>query len=355
MALADASCESSDLQGFHHFDLTDNIGVVKKARPVNSFMLWRAYYAPMFNGVEQKERSGKLTTLWSNEINQAKWAILAAAYSQIRDCVGKDKAIVGTFLDLMVPKMGIIERESYLQQMGWRVQISNDHFAMARTHVPELQSFSCDIRNTAMTSNDVIEFCRKADYFDPDIDGRHIAKSANGLMAVSSSSVPKIIRQRGAGNMARNNGVRKSSRRPIRSTRRSMTPNIAGLGRIHNIEGMLGDIATRDLVVEPTTLIPFSVQNITSAMPARYDRSYEGIFEKTEDELKIEDVLGEDFWRVGELSDDNQFVDFLSGTVPDYSLPLFPSKLYPGHGQTLLTFNLDNTSAYGLTGFAAMY
>lgn len=58
-------------------------------RPLNSFIAFRSYYTVIFGQFQQKEISGFLTMLWQGDYFQAKWTIIARAYSEIRDQVGK--------------------------------------------------------------------------------------------------------------------------------------------------------------------------------------------------------------------------------------------------------------------------
>ncbi|KAA8645453.1 uncharacterized protein ATNIH1004_006872 [Aspergillus tanneri] len=56
-----------------------------KRRPLNSFIAFRSYYSVIFPELTQKAKSGILRFLWQNDPFKAKWAILAKAYSIIRD------------------------------------------------------------------------------------------------------------------------------------------------------------------------------------------------------------------------------------------------------------------------------
>lgn len=82
---------------------------------------------------QQKAISSLLTTLWHGDLFQAKWTILAKAYSmvlcsfslkayfKIRDQQGKDNASLSKFLGLVIPFIGIIAPPDYLSTVGWKM------------------------------------------------------------------------------------------------------------------------------------------------------------------------------------------------------------------------------------------
>lgn len=105
-------------------------------RPLNSFFAFRctyskffklvvltsasAYYTAIFSVIPQKERSGLLRQLWrAPDPFQAKWALIAKAYSIIRTQQGKTLSNVRDFLELAARFMGIIKPEHYLAELGF--------------------------------------------------------------------------------------------------------------------------------------------------------------------------------------------------------------------------------------------
>ncbi|KAL8839066.1 MAG: hypothetical protein Q9170_001902 [Blastenia crenularia] len=99
-------------------------GKVKTTRPLNSFMAFRCYYAVLFDDFEQKLISGYIVFLWERDPCKAKWALVAKAYSVIRDHVGKEHAPLDVFLFLVSSFLGLIEPQYYLAAMGWEISVN---------------------------------------------------------------------------------------------------------------------------------------------------------------------------------------------------------------------------------------
>jgi hypothetical protein len=83
--------------------------------------LYLAYYGSIFANAPQKDVSTLLTSLWAADPFKPKWAILARAYTSIRNSVGKANAPLLQFLETVGPAIGMLKPEDYLKQMGWIV------------------------------------------------------------------------------------------------------------------------------------------------------------------------------------------------------------------------------------------
>ncbi|KAF2841217.1 hypothetical protein M501DRAFT_929910 [Patellaria atrata CBS 101060] len=51
-----------------------------------------------------------------------KWAIIAKAYSEIRDSVGRVNIDLKEFLNIMCPDLGLVPADAYLEVFGWVTQ-----------------------------------------------------------------------------------------------------------------------------------------------------------------------------------------------------------------------------------------
>lgn len=114
----------------------------------------------------QKAKSGILRFLWHNDPFKAKWAILAKAYSSIRD-KHENGVTLDTFLALTIPFIGLIEPSKYLQTMGWKVVKGQDfqyHVVKGETVTSGLPSVSTNVSVT-----DVINYCYASGY----VEGNH--------------------------------------------------------------------------------------------------------------------------------------------------------------------------------------
>ena len=69
--------------------------------------------------------------LWQGDHFQAKWTIVAKAYSKVRDYQGKDNANLSKFLELVSPFIGIIAPADYLSIMGWKTTEGESSFDLA--------------------------------------------------------------------------------------------------------------------------------------------------------------------------------------------------------------------------------
>jgi len=148
-------------------------------RPLNSWMAFRStfldhfcflfltysgYYSPVFTSQQQKEISTILTQLWQQDPFHAKWSILAQAYSEIRNDVGKALAPLDNFLGLTCPYIGIIGPDEYLSKLGWEVVSDEGHKTIERKFLPDFESFNEDLRTSNLSARDIVEYCQTAGY-----------------------------------------------------------------------------------------------------------------------------------------------------------------------------------------------
>jgi hypothetical protein len=131
-------------------------------RPLNSFMAFRAYYAPAFAKYQQKNISGFLNKLWAGDFVKAKWAILAKAYSSIRDRVGKENVPLDGFLALTCPVIGILPPEEYFEKMGWSFPAADKE--PTRLFVAQATGFET---TTLFSAGDIVKYCENQGYAIP--------------------------------------------------------------------------------------------------------------------------------------------------------------------------------------------
>jgi hypothetical protein len=170
-------------------------------RPLNSWMAFRsecgsslstpslltllAFYTRIFHSIHQKTASAHLTQLWQQDPFKAKWTIVARGYSAIRDYVGKSRAPLGVFLQLVCPAIGIIRVEDYLEKMQWSMQYASDGtINLQQTSSPDLNSFEQHIMHTSMTEKDVIHLVAVHGYITQDVANMIAGRS--GVFTVQS-------------------------------------------------------------------------------------------------------------------------------------------------------------------------
>lgn len=110
--------------------------------------------------------SGYLKDLWSADPYKAKWAIIAKAYSMIRDCVPKGKAPLDVFLDLVAPIAGALSRERYMAVMGWSLRSAAGTSLMERVFVPRAEDVPATYRTTMASPEQLVSVCVKHGFVD---------------------------------------------------------------------------------------------------------------------------------------------------------------------------------------------
>jgi hypothetical protein len=140
-----------------------NHEVLAAKRPLNGWMAFRCWYLLIFSTWQQKEISGHLTKMWQADPFKGKWAIVAKAYSTIRDKAGKAQAPLSTYLQLVCPFIGIISPTEYMEVMGWTITDSETK-EMIRSFAPDVSNFEERIRTTNLSVEDVVKYCEDAGY-----------------------------------------------------------------------------------------------------------------------------------------------------------------------------------------------
>ncbi|OAX78437.1 hypothetical protein ACJ72_07256 [Emergomyces africanus] len=133
-----------------------------KLRPLNSFIAFRSFYSTAFPDLSQKIKSGLLRLLWTSDPFKAKWAILAKAYSIIRDSHA-GQVNLESFLALNGPLIGIVGPNDYLRVMGLQLAVTMDkQFSVNKTnhHAGPTQA---DL-TTNLSVDDIVSHCYQAGY-----------------------------------------------------------------------------------------------------------------------------------------------------------------------------------------------
>ncbi|KAI9802884.1 MAG: hypothetical protein M1826_005038, partial [Phylliscum demangeonii] len=125
------------------------------------------YYAPIFSSLQQKQISGFLTFLWRRDPFKSKWAVLAKAFSIIRENARVGQSPLNVFLALNTPFVGIIPPKEYLEILGWQVKVSDSgQTSLERQFVPKLSTFDKDILQTDQSVNDIIQHSYERGYIN---------------------------------------------------------------------------------------------------------------------------------------------------------------------------------------------
>lgn len=134
------------------------------------------------NGV-QKETSKYLKEMWEVDPFKPKWAVLAYAYTAIRDQVGKAHAPLSRFLDLVCPRIGVLGVDVYATQMNWTFELTDTGYVLRQSSQPDFDAFPTSIISTNMTHRDILLLCGELGYIH-DAIARYLAQtSQRGLLA----------------------------------------------------------------------------------------------------------------------------------------------------------------------------
>lgn len=111
-----------------------------------------------------KHLSGVVSTLWLYDDKKKVWAIMAKAYSKIRDQIGKEKAPLDQFLGIVCPRLNIVSPGEYLEKMGWSIVVQENGMPKAvRVFTPAPKSLGSKV-TTALSVEDIIRYCQSMGY-----------------------------------------------------------------------------------------------------------------------------------------------------------------------------------------------
>nr|AWM30785.1 MAT1-1-1 [Monilinia fructicola] len=158
---------SRTADGAQYIQLTGRQKAWREAprRSVNSYILFRTFYMilTVLGDIPQKYKSAILSVLWGRDPFQAKWAILARAYTLMRDA--GVKRTVAEFLLVACPQIGIISVSSYLTDLNWTFETNEEGTVCLRQiSPPDMASFTSHIARTILTDLDIITFCGAQGY-----------------------------------------------------------------------------------------------------------------------------------------------------------------------------------------------
>nr|AJW31372.1 mating-type protein MAT1-1-1 [Rutstroemia paludosa] len=141
-----------------------------RRRSVNRYILFRAFLKSLaeLQNLQQKDASPIIAVLWARDIFKSKWAILARAFTLIRDA--GVSGTVEAFLRIACPYIGIIPIDQYLSAMNWVFEIrqqtetGQSTAVLRQTIAPDINSFPTHIAQSNLTDLDIINFCATRDF-----------------------------------------------------------------------------------------------------------------------------------------------------------------------------------------------
>ncbi|PVI06562.1 hypothetical protein DM02DRAFT_667446 [Periconia macrospinosa] len=148
----------------------------KNKKALNAFVGFRCYYLaiPPFKPWPMKKLSKSMSTLWETDPNKAIWNLMGKAWSIFRDQVGKDRAPLREFFEIVCPRFGIPPPEVYLQVLGWSFIVNADgNPQLVRTGSSSSMGSGRATENEPMSVADIISIAQQRGYaaehkVDPD-------------------------------------------------------------------------------------------------------------------------------------------------------------------------------------------
>lgn len=152
------------------------------------------YYYRMFTGIQQSQISRLLERFWRLDPFQAKWTILAKAFSVIRDDKGKKDASLDAYLAISAPFVAIVRPADYLGMMGYQLTVVNNQATMIRQQNFNINAIDRALLTTPHSVNDVVENCYRQGFIT---ENRTDAGPSNShgamIMATNASPVPMPV------------------------------------------------------------------------------------------------------------------------------------------------------------------
>ena len=119
--------------------------------------------------------------MWEADTSKDKWAVLAKAYSLIRDDQGTDETSLHAFLTINVPFIGIAAPNEYFQQLGYILEVvSADEYRLVRR-----QNEGQRLQNSTSTSvQDVLKYSFNKGFLK---NGKLVANASSDRLAMATT------------------------------------------------------------------------------------------------------------------------------------------------------------------------
>ncbi|EEP75609.1 predicted protein [Uncinocarpus reesii 1704] len=220
-----------------------------KLRPLNSFIAFRSFYSAAFPELSQKVKSGLLRLLWNSDPFKGKWAILAKAYSTIRD-KHSDQVNLETFLTLNGPFIGIVPAAEYLAIMGLQlIQGPDKQFSLVTANNKPTNPYGL---TTNLSADDVVDYCYQTGYVKGMMPGKNIVHQEAALAMAVSAQPNDAVDIRSATSTPLNTANQFSP--PATSTSNSAEPQQDGNAMTTSNSVPSGNNTNRALVIHPAVI-----------------------------------------------------------------------------------------------------
>ncbi|KAH6620149.1 MAT1-1-1 mating-type protein [Boeremia exigua] len=169
----------------------------KAKKALNAFVGFRCYYIhiPDLKPWPMKKLSNIMGVMWEADQNKSLWSLMAKAWSIIRDQVGKDKASLHHFFEIICPHLNMPTPETYLHSCGWTLSSDKDgNPTVSKKSFVSQVTVSTGIAGMALSVEDIITHCQDMGYaigYVPDLETHSPTFLAQSHNHKSSSVVPQ--------------------------------------------------------------------------------------------------------------------------------------------------------------------
>ncbi|CAG8095721.1 unnamed protein product [Penicillium salamii] len=133
----------------------------RRLRPLNSFMIFRSFCSPLFPNIPQKVKSIVISQMWEDDTLKSQWAILAKAYTVLRDHFLVRKPCLKGFVEICVPLIGLANAQGYLDLCGWKIYSEDNSMNLVKIGNSTLSSVFLP---NPLSVKEVVENCLEAGF-----------------------------------------------------------------------------------------------------------------------------------------------------------------------------------------------
>jgi hypothetical protein len=134
---------------------------------------------PVFKLWPMKILSNLLGQLWEVDPNKSLWSLMAKAWSEMRDQIGKNNVPLDQFFKIICPLLNLPSPETYLEGQGWKLEINQEGIPILLRD-PTAQppaSLITEFADMPLSVEDITSICQTMGYAQGYVPGRNTASS----------------------------------------------------------------------------------------------------------------------------------------------------------------------------------
>ncbi|KAJ5335356.1 transcriptional regulator family: HMG [Penicillium brevicompactum] len=136
----------------------------RRLRPLNSFMIFRSFCSGLFPGIPQRVKSMAISQMWAEDTLKPQWAVLAKAYTIVRDHFLVSVPSLQIFVEECLPLIGLSNAPQYATMCGWSVVSEEGAMNLVKSSGPTV---SQRFVPHPISVRAVVEWCIQRGYATP--------------------------------------------------------------------------------------------------------------------------------------------------------------------------------------------